>query len=237
MAQDNSRLSRLTSIMTILQSKRVVTATELSKRFDVSIRTIYRDIRSLESSGVPIFTEEGKGYSLVEGYNLPPIMFSEDEANALITAFKMVSNNKDGSLVKNYQDAITKIKAVLKPHQKENAELLTNRIAIVQNYNRKITSNILTTVQKGITALSVLEIKYRSLYKDQMSLREIEPQALYHTNENWILIAWCRLRNDFREFRLDRIETVKVKDLHFKKRPFDLYEYFLAQAKKNSLNP
>ena len=85
---DLNRLSRLTAILTYLQSKIMVNSTELSVRFNVSKRTIYRDIKSLMDSGVPIYAEEGKGYKLVDGFNLPPIMFSDDEAQALITAEK-----------------------------------------------------------------------------------------------------------------------------------------------------
>src|SRR5687768_13102553 len=106
---DTKRLSRLTAILTQLQTKRLITATALANKFKVSIRTIYRDIRALEQSGVPILTEEGKGYSLMEGYRLPPVMFTESEANALITAEKFVVKNKDASFVKEYTEAIEKI--------------------------------------------------------------------------------------------------------------------------------
>jgi len=229
--KERSRLSRLTAILTHLQSKRISTAPELARKFNVSVRTIYRDIRSLEASGIPIYTKEGKGYSMLEGYSLPPVMFTEEEANALITGFKMISRNKDGSLVKNYNAAITKIKAVLKSQQKDKVDLLANRVAIIQNYSKSITSNILSTVQIAITSSRFIEIKYKSLYKDEMSMRKIEPQALYHTQENWILIAWCHLRNDIREFRLDRIVTIKMLDKVFEDRQFDLLTYFKSQVK------
>lgn len=229
--KEQSRLSRLTAILTHLQSKRISTAPELAKKFSVSVRTIYRDIRSLEASGIPIYTEEGRGYSMLDGYRLPPVMFTEEEANALITGFKMISRNKDGSLVKNYNDAITKIKAVLKSQQKDKVDLLSNRVAIIQNYSKSITSNILSTVQIAITGTKLIEIKYKSLYKDEMSIRRVEAQALYHTQENWILIAWCHLRKDMREFRLDRIVTIKMLDTLFDDRQFDLHTYFKSQVK------
>ena len=82
---DTKRLSRLTAILMLLQTKRLSTASELASRFMVSNRTIYRDIKALEQAGVPILTEEGKGYLLMEGYRIPPVMFTESEANALIT--------------------------------------------------------------------------------------------------------------------------------------------------------
>lgn len=88
MAEDKPRLIRLTAILTQLQSKRIVTAKDIAEKHNISIRTVYRDIRTLEQSGIPIITEEGKGYTLMEGYRLPPVLFTEEEANALITAEK-----------------------------------------------------------------------------------------------------------------------------------------------------
>ena len=104
---DKPRLARLTAIITQLQSKRLVTARDMAEQPGVSIRTIYRDIRTLEQSGIPIMTEEGKGYSLVEGYKLPPVMFTEAEANALITAEQLIRSNQDRSLAEQYHSAIT----------------------------------------------------------------------------------------------------------------------------------
>ena len=230
-----NRLSRLTSILTQLQAKRLVTATELSKKYRVSVRTIYRDIRSLEESGIPIYTEEGKGYSLVEGYTLPPVMFTEEEANALITGYTMISRNKDASLVENYKDAIDKIKSVLRHTQKDKIELLTNRVVFIQNMSQVTTSNILSSIQIAITSLRLIDINYISLYKNEESNRLIEPQAMYHTQGNWILIAWCRLRKDYREFRLDRIQSVKMTGENFEDRKFDLMTYFNEQIEKSKL--
>src|SRR3954468_11148463 len=84
------RFTRLTAILTQLQTKRLITSTSLAEKFGVSIRTIYRDIKALEQAGVPILTEDGKGYSLMEGYKIPPVMFTENEANALITVEQLV---------------------------------------------------------------------------------------------------------------------------------------------------
>src|SRR3954468_7544728 len=99
---DTRRLSRLIAILTQLQTRRMITATVLAQKFGVSVRTIYRDIRALEQAGVPVLTEEGKGYSLMEGYKNPPVMFSETQANALILAEQLVLMNKDSSFIKDY---------------------------------------------------------------------------------------------------------------------------------------
>ncbi|MCZ4244839.1 helix-turn-helix transcriptional regulator [Pedobacter punctiformis] len=130
---DTKRLSRLTAILIHLQTKRLVTSTELAKKFSVSVRTIYRDIKALEQAGVPVLSEEGKGYSIIEGYNIPPVMFTESEANALITAEQLILKNKDASFVKEYTGAIFKIKSVLKNNTKDKANLLANRIVFRQN--------------------------------------------------------------------------------------------------------
>jgi predicted DNA-binding transcriptional regulator YafY len=97
---DIKRVSRLTAILTQLQTQRLLTATYLAEKFNVSVRTIYRDMRALEESGIPIIAEEGKGYSLMEGYRIPPVMFTEAQANALIIAEQLVLKNKDAFLVK-----------------------------------------------------------------------------------------------------------------------------------------
>ncbi len=236
MAQSNEipRLSRLSSILTLLQSKRIITATEIADKFHISKRTAYRDIRALELSGVPIYTEEGKGYSLVEGYTLSPIMFTEQEANALITAEQLISKNKDKSLVDNHSNAISKIKAVLRHSKKEKAEILSERIAYFANYSKETTSDSLSTIQMAITDLKLIKIKYHSIGKDEITQRIIEPQALYHTSENWIMIAWCRMRNDFREFRLDKIQTIETLGEQFTSRDFKLMDYFMLTLNVNA---
>jgi len=222
---DLSRLERLTSILTFLQSKRLLTSAEIAKKFNVSKRTAYRDIKALEKSGIPIHTVEGKGYSLLEGYNLPPVMFSEEEAHALITSHNIILQNRDRSLVEHHTTAIDKVKAILRFGNKEKVEMLTQRVAYMKNYKRENSSNSLVTIQKAITHLSVIDIVYLDA-KSNTSQRQVEPQALYHTQENWILIAWCRKRGDYREFRLDRITALKVLDQVFEGRNFVLLEYF-----------
>ncbi|MCF6349289.1 MAG: YafY family transcriptional regulator [Flavobacteriaceae bacterium] len=228
------RLSRLTAILTLLQSRRVVTAPQIAEKFDISVRTAYRDIKALEESGIPIFTEEGKGYSLIKGYTLPPIMFTEQEANALITAENLISRNKDRSLTKNHREAIIKVKAVLRYSNKDKVELLSERVFYMQNFTEETTSNCLSTVQIAITNLILIKIKYHSISKGEITNRVIEPYALYHTQENWILIAWCRLRGNYREFRLDKIQSLELLAEQFDDRNFNLMNYFNTVAEKNN---
>ena len=231
MEKEKPRLARLTAILTQLQSKRMLTARDIAEKHSVSIRTVYRDIRTLEKSGIPICVEEGKGYYLMEGYKLPPIMFTTEEANALITAEHFINNNKDTSLVEQYKNAIEKIKAVLKYVQKDKAELLTERLQI-RDYNKtEKSSHYLIRLQTAITDYKLVEIDYEALDKKKTK-RIIEPFALIHTEENWVLHAYCRLRKDFRAFRLDRIQDLKLNSKTFSPHKITLQEYFEAARKK-----
>ncbi len=236
--KENSRLSRLTAILTMLQSKKLITATTIAQKFKISVRTVYRDIRSLEASGIPILTEEGKGYTLMEGYRLPPIMFSEEEANALITAEQFILKNKDASLSKYYSEAIIKIKSVLRYTAKDKVDLLSKRIAIGQNFNNITTSNLLSEIQKAITDYSLIEINYKNNTDKKVTKRKIEAFAIYNsTEENWLLIAWCRLRKDFRAFRLDRIVQMQILTEKFTPHKITLEEFAEIQRKKYFIDP
>ncbi len=230
--EEKPRLSRLTAILTQLQSSRIVTATALAEKHGVSVRTIYRDIRTLEKSGVPIVTEEGKGYSMMEGYQLPPVMFTEDEANALITAEQLVLKNKDASFVQYYAEAILKIKALLKGSQKDKASLLKDRIYFTDNFSRQRTSSYLMRIQSALTNFQVLNIDYLSL-ENKSTNRDIEPFALYSTEEKWLLIAYCRLRKAFRMFRLDLIQNIINTYEEFESHNMTLEEYYKSYDRYN----
>jgi len=231
--KETSRLSRLIAILSQLQTKRILTSTTLAEKFGVSVRTIYRDIKALEQAGVPIFTEDGKGYSLMEGYRIPPVMFTENEANALITAEQLVLKNRDSSLIAAYTEAINKIKAVLLYSTKEKVELLANRIAVSPAMPNTNTSNSLTLIQDALTGFKVLKITYRSKHKDEQTERKIEPFALYYTlQESWALIAYCQLRKDYRMFRLDRILKIQTLDISFTPHKLSLKEYLKSKEKK-----
>jgi predicted DNA-binding transcriptional regulator YafY len=232
---DTKRLSRLTAILTQLQTKRLITASELAKKFAVSTRTIYRDIKALEQAGVPILTEEGKGYSIMEGYRLPPVMFTESEANALITAEQLILKNKDASFVKEYTAAIEKIKSVLQFNTKDKANLLSNRIVFRHNIENDRTSNYLSVLQLALTNFNLVEITYHSTETNQTTHRTVEPFALYSTQENWLLIAFCHLRKEYRVFRLDRIQKLEIRNEFFKPHEMTLATYFeICRLKYNT---
>jgi len=219
-----NRLSRLTAILIQLQTKNLITAAELSNKFQISKRTVYRDIRALESAGVPIITEEGKGYSLMDGYKIPPVMFTENQANALILAEQLVLRNNDASFIKDYSEAIEKVKSILRYTTKEKANILANRTQYDEVLNQKRNSNNLSDLQNALTSYRLVSIDYIN-QNGSFTTRIIEPFAILST-ENWYVIAWCSLRNEFRFFRPDRIQKMKVLSEHFEPHNMTLQEYF-----------
>lgn len=221
---ETNRLSRLTAILTKFQTKRIVTASELAQKFQVSKRTIYRDIKALEEAGVPILTVEGKGYALMEGYKIPPVMFTEKEANALILAEQLVLQNKDASFVKDYSEAIDKIKSILRYTLKDKANLLADRTQYDQAFHQERNSNNLSDMQNALTNYKLVRIQYINK-EGNITDRMIEPFALISA-ENWYLIAWCRLRKEFRFFRPDRIQRLEIQSENFKPHNMTLQEYF-----------
>ncbi|MCH9660863.1 MAG: YafY family transcriptional regulator [Bacteroidetes bacterium] len=221
-----SQLSRLISLLTLLKSKRLLTATELADKYNVSIRTIYRDIKKLEDAGIPVYSIEGKGYSVVDNYTVAPVQFTEKQANALITAQHIINQSNDISFVNDFNDALTKIKSVFKTSIQEKSELLDNNLYVFNWPHDEISSEALSEIQLAITNFNYVEISYIKVNEDTMSFRKIEPCALYSSNNKWILIAWCHLRDSFRAFRIDRIQQFKILPEKFVDRAFSIQDYF-----------
>lgn len=203
-----NRIDRLTAILIHLQSKRVVRAQDLADRFSISLRTVYRDIRALEEAGVPIGAEAGVGYFL-DGYHLPPVMFTNAEASALVFGAKLVERMADRSLLEPFDSALYKVKSVLKRAEKEHLSELEPMIG-VSDYPRPVpfSDHLLNQIQAACVQQQVLMIDYQAPYTDQLTTREVEPIGLYHYGSSWHLIAFCRLRQDYRDFRTDRIQQL-----------------------------
>ncbi|GAB5400130.1 MAG: HTH domain-containing protein [Aureisphaera sp.] len=221
-----SQLSRLISILTLLKSKRLLTASELADKYSVSVRTIYRDIRKLEEAGIPVYSIEGRGYSLVENYTVAPVQFTEKQANALVTAQHLVSQSKDTSFVNDFNDALTKIKSVFRTTVQEKSELLSDKIFVLNWEYEEFSSDALSEIQLAITHFNYVEINYQKANDPHVSFRKIEPCAMYSAFHKWILIAWCHLRNDYRAFRIDRITHFKILQDSFEDRKFSIQDYF-----------
>lgn len=231
-----NRLNRLTSILIQLQSKRLTTAREIAERFEVTNRTIYRDIQTLRLAGVPIGEDEGKGYFLVEGYQLPPVMLTTEEARALVTTSKILSYHTEASLNQNYQSALLKIKAVLPLKDKDKLEFLNSRIGFQQPWAPA--SSYLDTIQQSITESEKLRINYQAREEEQITERIIQPYAVYFSGAVWSTIAFCELRQELREFRLDRIRKLELLPTHFiPDKAFSIEDYLEERSKRLFSNP
>ncbi|MGV3459475.1 MAG: helix-turn-helix transcriptional regulator [Flavobacterium sp.] len=205
-----NRFDRITAILIQLQSRRVVKAQDLADRFGISLRTVYRDIRTLEEAGVPLYGEAGVGYSLVDGYRLPPVMFTREEAMAFLTAEKLMEKFTDELLGEHYASAMYKVKALLRGTEKDLLENLDGNIIVTNKKRDKLPPvNVLDVLLKGVAEKTALKLVYRAFGNEENSERLIEPIGIFHENENWYTVAWCHLRGEYRQFRADRIISVQ----------------------------
>lgn len=206
-----NRIDRLVATLIHLQSKHIVAAKEIAQRFSISLRTVYRDIRALEDAGVPIGAEPGRGYFIIDGYHLPPVMFTREEAGALILGEKLVEKFTDTSIQTHFHNSVIKIKAVLKSAEKEYLERLGGQIEVLSAQHEQAVradNSLLTEIQGHLGTGRVIGIQYHSAYKDETTRREIEPLVLCFYASRWHLLAYCRMRKDYRDFRVDRVRTV-----------------------------
>lgn len=211
-----NRIDRLFGIMTLLQSKKYVTAEKIAEKFGISVRTVYRDVKALGEQGIPVSFEQHKGYFIVQGYFLPPVSFSSEEANALLLMEAMVYGFADKSIQTHYSSALTKVKNVLKTSQKEKLEALTNNIRLQIPSCFQLNSDYLSTLQNAISAKVMLELAYKN-NKEEVSARLVEPIGLVFYALNWHLIAWCHLRHEYRDFRVSRILKITNTNKPFEK--------------------
>lgn len=212
-----NRFDRIVSILVQLQSKRIVKAQELADRFEVSLRTIYRDIRTLEASGVPIISEAGVGYSIMEGYRLPPVMFTREEAGSFVAAEKLMQKFVDKSLGSYHQSAMFKLKAVLRGSEKDWITALESQISVdpsQQLFNEDL-PNALEILFESIAEKKQVYLRYHSMQSEQPSDRHIEPVGLFHENNFWYVLGYCHYRNDYRQFRTDRMLGIARTALSF----------------------
>lgn len=233
-----NRIDRVTAILIQLQSKKVVRAHEIAERFSISLRTVYRDIKTLEEAGIPLSGEAGVGYSIMEGYRLPPVMFTKEEAIAFLTAEKLVEKLTDPVSKKHYQEAMFKIKAVLRYTEKELLEDMSASIEVLENPYLPTKENKpihLQTILKSISGKEVMDIGYFANHNQQYSNRNVEPVGIYYQGSHWYLIAWCRLRNDYRNFRTDRISYINVTASHFKKQHPSLQSFLTQLGKEKEM--
>lgn len=204
------RFDRILAILIQLQSKRVVKAHELAERFKVSLRTIYRDIRSLETSGVPVYGEAGAGYSLVEGYRLPPVQFTREEAGSFVAAEKMMQQFADQNLRNYFNSAMLKVKSVMRNSEKDWISDLSPFISVnspQRAFNEDI-PDALDILFESLTQKKQACLHYQKPQETLPQKRWVEPVGLFYENHYWYFVGYCHLRKDYRQFRLDRVKGI-----------------------------
>lgn len=231
-----NRTDRLVAMVLFLQGRRVARAENLAAHFEVTPRTIYRDIAALGEAGVPISGEAGVGYSLVKGYHLPPVLFTADEAAALFVGGELVKRFADSSLHGSAASALLKIRAVLPADRQDELRRLEQATVIGSARGAVVGTGAeaLRPIQRALTARRVLHLVYRARERTENTARDVEPMGAVFGGGTWYLVAWCRLRGEVRHFRLDRIRKLEVRTERFVPRhDFDLQRH-LAEIEASS---
>lgn len=230
-----NRVDRLVATILLLQSKRIVRAKDIAHHFEISIRTVYRDMKALCEAGVPVAAEAGEGYSLVEGYHLPPVMFTDAEASALLLGGKFIEKLTDSSIIKNAESALLKIQSVLPGETRDYLETLQRATEVLlpsRQARAGFRDGTMATIQAAIVHRRVVSMEYYSHHRDSFSTRDVEPLGLLFYARHWHVISYCRLREDFRDFRTDRIRRLRVRDEGFTARQGYSLKDFMATFDK-----
>jgi predicted DNA-binding transcriptional regulator YafY len=224
------RADRLFEIIQRLRGDRLVTAGALAERLEVSVRTIYRDVRDLQASGVPIDGAAGVGYLLRPGYQLPPLMFLLSEIEALVVGARMVKAWAGRDLAASAEEALVKIGAVVPPERMRAAErvpifALGFRVQEVERLN-------LDLLAKAIDERRRVHFAYRDA-DGGASERTVRPLALHFWGQVWTLASWCELRRDFRTFRIDRAERIVPQEDRFPNETGKTLDDYLARVTRS----
>lgn len=211
-----NRIDRLFGILTLLQTKKHITGEKISEKFNISVRTVYRDVKALCEQGIPVSFEPNKGYFITQGFFLPPVSFTADEANALLLIEGVVNGFTDRSIQKHYGTALSKVKAVLPHTHKERLERLNNNIKSQLPDCFKNDFDYLSTLQEVLSIKKIIVIEYTN-NKGEKSKREVEPIGLVFYAMAWHLIAWCHKRNEYRDFKVARIVKITATEIPFTK--------------------
>jgi len=214
-----NRIDRLFAILLTLQHKRRVRARDLARQFEISRRTIYRDMSALNQMGIPVVALPGEGFELVEGYYLPPLMFTENEAVALLLGSRLLAQQAAGSVIQSADSALAKINVALPDPVRARSEALTNIISFVTPEAKfDLDDPQLLLLQNAIQEKRVLHLRYRGYKKENLTEREVEPHQLFYADGVWYLEAYCRMRKGMRDFRLSRMEKITPRRETFHKK-------------------
>lgn len=210
------RADRLFQIVQLVRGRRLSTGQWLAERLAVSQRTVYRDIADLQLQGVPIEGEAGVGYRMRPGYDLPPLMFTHDEAKALVAAVRLAQPRLDPGLAAAAEQALAKVIAVLPSSVRAAAESLA--VYAPDAGIDAATRSRLEVLRQATDARRKVRLDYHDL-NDRRTQRTLRPLGCFYWSATWTLAAWCELRHGFRNFRVDRIETLQPLDERFRDEP------------------
>jgi predicted DNA-binding transcriptional regulator YafY len=210
------RADRLFHIVQLVRGRRLTTAAYLSERLEVSERTIYRDVADLQVQGVPIEGEAGVGYRLGAGFDLPPMMFTQEEAKALVASVRMAQVWLDPALARGAEDALGKILSVLPVDARVAAEALA--VYAPPGGMSDSAQRTLQTLREAVQERRKVFIAYRDL-SEKASERTLRPLGCFYWGKVWTLAAWCEHRSDFRTFRIDRVTSIRSLDDRFRDEP------------------
>jgi predicted DNA-binding transcriptional regulator YafY len=226
------RADRLFQIVQALRKRKATTARQLADRLEVSERTIYRDVQDLIASGVPIQGEAGVGYALDRSFDLPPLMFDEDEIEALVLGARVVKSWADPALAKAADSALAKVEAALPRRLKDRIESST--LFALSFRSQKAVKDKLSGLRGAIRTRHKVEFAYEDR-NGQASARRVQPLGLFYWGQTWSLGAWCEMREGFREFRLDRMRELAVTDQVFQPEPGrTLADFFLMREQEET---
>ncbi len=201
------RADRLFQIVGMLSRRRFMTAAQLGEALEVSTRTVYRDVLDLIASGVPITGEAGVGYQLSPSYRLPPLTFNSEEIEALVIGLRMVEAWGDTGLRQAARAIVEKVNAVVADRERERLDN-TALFSLAFGVQREA-SRYLGELRQAINERRVIHMEYRSEQGERTS-RRVRPLGLFFWGRSWTVAAWCELRDGFRNFRLDRIDALRV---------------------------
>ena len=225
------RADRLFQIVQLIRGRRLSTAAFLAGRLEVSLRTIYRDVADLQHQGIPIEGEAGVGYRLGAGFELPPLMFSQGEANALVAAARLAQTWVDGGMAREIEGALGKILSVLPPAARAAAE--AQALYAPGSGLDTLAQAALQALREAVQSCHVVRLDYADV-QGRPSLRRVRPLGCFYWGKVWTLSAWCELRDDFRGFRIDRIAAFEVLDERFRQEPGKTLADLLRQVEAES---
>lgn len=223
---------RLFKLVQLIRGRRLSTAAFLAERLEVSLRTVYRDIAQLQHQGVPIEGEAGVGYRLGSGFELPPLMFTQEEASALVAAVRMAQVWLDPKLALSAEASLSKILSILPSSARIAAESLSLYVPTIKIDSA--TQKNLQTLRETAQKRQKVELHYLDL-SDKSSKRIVRPLGCFFWGKVWTLVAWCETRQDFRSFRLDRMQRIILLETTFPLETGKSLADFLRQAGASDL--